>query len=116
MEHSGTYFTLKRAARVLGVREQTLKTWERRGVIRLVHLPGSRYRQVAEEEVGRLQDQMSARTPTADAALMPPHTDEQSLVLAEELVQLVLEDLQSAEAEGSLDEAMAERRGRAWLG
>lgn len=39
MTQQATFLTLKRAAQVLGVHEQTLRSWERRGLIRLRACP-----------------------------------------------------------------------------
>jgi excisionase family DNA binding protein len=55
--------TIKQAAQMLGVHQQTIRNWERRGLIRLVHLPGSGYRRVLRTEVERLLAQMN---PPAD--------------------------------------------------
>jgi len=52
--------TMKEAARMLGVHQQTIRGWERRGLIRLVRLPGSGYRRVPRVEVERLVSQMTA--------------------------------------------------------
>ena len=52
--------TMKEAARILGVHQQTIRGWERRGLIRLVRLPGSGYRRVPRVEVERLVSQMTA--------------------------------------------------------
>ena len=54
MEGKANYLTLKEAAEQLGVHPNTLRNWERRGVIRLERLPGSRYRRVPVYEVRRL--------------------------------------------------------------
>ena len=54
MEGKANYLTLKEAAEQLGVHPNTLRNWERRGVIRLERLPGSRYRRVPVYEVQRV--------------------------------------------------------------
>jgi excisionase family DNA binding protein len=54
--------TMKEAARMLGVHQQTIRSWEKRGLIRLVRLPGSGYRRVPRAEIERLLPQMSAFT------------------------------------------------------
>ena len=46
MVEAPVYVALKRAAEALGVHEQTLRNWEKRGVIRMIRLPGSGYRRV----------------------------------------------------------------------
>ena len=55
MEDKGSYLTLKEASERLGVHPNTLRNWERRGVIRLERLPGSRYRRVPVYEVQRVE-------------------------------------------------------------
>lgn len=116
MEQATGYFTLKHAAQVLGVRQQTLKTLERRGVIRLTRAEGGRRYHVSEEEIGRLQEKLNTRLPATNSVLVPPRSDEESLSLAEELARLVMEEIEGQDPEISLDEAMAAQRGRTWLG
>jgi excisionase family DNA binding protein len=60
MGEASVHLTLKRAAQELGVHEQTLRAWEKRGLIRMVRLPGSRYRRVPVEEVERLKREMTS--------------------------------------------------------
>lgn len=45
------------AAKELGVSDQTLRTWERKGLIKAVRLP-SGYRRYTLEEIERLKRQM----------------------------------------------------------
>ncbi len=63
MEGKGNYLTLKEAAKHFGVHPNTLRNWDRRGVIRLEQLPGSRYRRVSESEVERLTSTMETGLP-----------------------------------------------------
>lgn len=112
MPQPTTYLTLKRAAHLLGVHEQTLRSWERQGLIRMARLPKSGYRRVPAAEVERLQVAMMATPPPV--RLHPPRTDAESLRQAEALAELVRADLAELEAERSLDEFMAGRRGRTW--
>ena len=62
MSGTQTYVTLKRAAQALGVHEQTLRSWEKRGLISMVRLPGSGYRRVPVKEIERLERDGSAGT------------------------------------------------------
>ena len=68
MEGNQKYLTLKEASQQLGVHPNTLRNWERRGVIHLARLPGSRYRPVPPAEVERLAAEMYAGLPEASSA------------------------------------------------
>lgn len=114
MQQPATYLTLKRAAQLLGVHEQTLRSWERQGLMRMAHLPKSGYRRVPATEVERLQAAMLAGPPAPAARLVPPQTDVESVRQAEALAEAVRAELSGLEAESSLDEFMAGRRGRTW--
>jgi excisionase family DNA binding protein len=109
-----TYLTLKHAARRLGVHEQTLRSWEKRGLIQLVRLPGSGYRRVPVKEVERLQDEMASPQPGSDVRIVPPHRDPESLAKAQVLADTVRAELADLESTTTLDEFMTSRRGRAW--
>ena len=108
------YITLKRAAQKLGVHEQTLRSWERRGLIRLVRLPGSGYRRVPIGEVERLQEEMATPPPRDGVRLVPPHRDPASRAEALVLDEAVRAELADLESTTTLDEYMATRRGRTW--
>ena len=70
MEGKANYLTLKEAAEQLGVHPNTLRNWERRGVIRLERLPGSRYRRVPVYEVQRVSYELQViGQPTLEAVL-----------------------------------------------
>lgn len=45
-------------ARLLGVHENTVRNWERNGVLRAVRLPGSGYRRFALGDIERMRDEM----------------------------------------------------------
>ncbi len=45
------------AAKELGVSDQTLRTWEKKGLIKAVRLP-SGYRRYTEEEIDRMKREM----------------------------------------------------------
>ncbi|MBK8049958.1 MAG: helix-turn-helix domain-containing protein [Anaerolineales bacterium] len=115
MSGSETPMTLKGAARKLGVHEQTLRSWERRGLIRMIRLPGSHYRRVPVDEVERLLQEMAIQ-PAKTAPLMEmPDQSAEALELAHQLFAEVRAELASLGRESTLDEYMARRRGRQWL-
>jgi DNA-binding transcriptional MerR regulator len=114
MAETQSYVTLKRAAQALGVHEQTLRSWEKRGLIHLIRLPGSGYRRVPVEEIERLQHEMAARTADEAVRIDPPRRDANSLARARALANTVCAELSHLESETTLDEFMASRRGRAW--
>jgi len=108
--------TLKEAARILGVHENTLRSWEQRGLIRLIRLPGSRYRRVPVAEVERLAAQMRADLlRVAGVRLDPPPTDADLLAQGQALALVVKEELAGTEWPESLEETMQMLRGRSWL-
>ena len=114
MNYAST-LTLKEAARILGVHENTLRNWERRGLIRLIRLPGSRYQRVPVAEVERLIAQMSGATLHADKVrLDPPPTDAKLLAQGRALAEVVKEELAHAQWPETLEEAMQRLRGRIW--
>lgn len=109
------YITLKRAAQRLGVHEQTLRSWERRGLIRMARLPQSGYRRVPEEEVLRLQKAMVAPKTGRRVRIEVPSQNAESLTEANRLAELVRAELVQWESQTSFDELMQMRRGRQWL-
>ncbi len=58
--------SIKQAAEALGIHEQTLRAWERKGIIKAMRLPGSRYRRFDDAEIERIKAVMAA-----DAYLRP---------------------------------------------
>ena len=98
-----SYLTLKRAAQVLGVHEQTLRSWERKGLIRMAHLPKSGYRRVPVEEVERLRDVMLVGAEPTGVRFVAPNRDEAALT-----------ELAGYDSTSTFDEFMAARRGRIW--
>jgi excisionase family DNA binding protein len=113
MDEMTSYLTLKRAARRLGVHEQTLRTWERHGLIRMVRLPGSGHRRVPVAEIERLQGAMSA-TPTNSVRLVPPRQDPDSMTQARALAEVIRAELAYLDTTTNLDEFMLDSRGRTW--
>ena len=72
MEGKANYLTLKEAAEQLGVHPNTLRNWERRGVIRLERLPGSRYRRVPVYEVQRVERELTQPAPPVGEQAFSP--------------------------------------------
>lgn len=108
------YVTLKRAAQQLGVHEQTLRGWERRGLIRMARLPQSGYRRVPQEEVDRLQKAMLTKERTPRVRIAPPAREPEALAKAERLAEAVRAELSQLENATSFDDWMQMRRGRQW--
>jgi len=92
------HLTLKRAAQELGVHEQTLRSWEKRGLIRMIRLPGSRYRRVPVEEVERLKREMTAPATTTGVEMQPPARDAASAEQARGQAAVIEAELADLEA------------------
>lgn len=114
MPEAMAYLTLKRASRQLGVHEQTLRSWEKRGLIRMVRLPGSGYRRVPVAEVERLRDEMESAKTGLRVRLEPPRRDAEALARAVALAEAVRNELAGLEEVTTFDDLLATRRGRTW--
>ena len=114
MAEAPSYVTLKRAAQELGVHVQTLRNWEKSGVIRMVRLPGSGYRRVPVDEIERLQDEMARSQQGVGVRIIPPPEDDETWAEARELAEAVCAELAGLETETTLDEYLESRRGRTW--
>ncbi len=114
MQQSANYVTLKQAAKQLGVHEQTLRSWERKGLIHLARLPQSGYRRVPVAEVQRLQTAMHTPTST-NVRLEPPQREVAAIEKATALAAQVRAELADLDATITFDDFMQERRGRTWL-
>ena len=114
MQEIKKHLTLKHAAQQLGVHEQTLRSWEKRGLIRMHRLPGSNYRRVPISEIERLQRAMVAPPSPKGVRTMPPQRDSESRRQAQALAQSVQAELLPLEAVTTLDHFMAGSRGREW--
>jgi DNA mismatch repair protein MutH len=57
---------------------------------------------------------MAAQNPRANVRMVPPKEDAESLAQAQALADAVCAELADLEAETTLDEFMAQRRGRTW--
>ena len=115
MPETITHLTLKRAAERSGVHEQTLRSWEKRGLIRMIKLPGSGYRRVPVTEIERLETTMNSSQSIADVRFVSPRRDQAALIQAQELAETVYAQLANLETTTDLDEFMSEDRGRTWL-
>jgi MerR family transcriptional regulator, copper efflux regulator len=142
MEGKANYLTLKEAAEQLGVHPNTLRNWERRGVIRLDRLPGSRYRRVPVYEVQRVERELTQPAPPVGEQafspddwhvridwpagrwtrsgdvliLLPPPDDPDLQARAEKMALEIQAELATVEPQGTLEEAMRELRGPLWSG
>lgn len=111
------YLTLKKAAQQLGVHEQTLRSWERRGLIRMARLPQSGYHCLLQpaDEVRRLQKAMMADKTSARLRIEAPSQSAEALAEGRRLAGLVRSELVLLENAMTFDELMQARRGRQWL-
>jgi len=115
VESRAGMLNLKEAARILGVHENTLRNWEQQGFIRLIRLPGSRYRRVPVTEVERLVTRMRGDLlHVTGVRLDPPPTDAALLAQGQTLALTVKEELAGTEWPESLEETMQKLRGRSW--
>ena len=104
--------TLKRAAELLGVHEQTLRSWEHNGIIRMVRLPGSGYRRVPVAEVTRLQHEMQAVKTQSAVWIEQPDESPEAIKRGEAMAAAIRAELAQLEEETTFDEYLANRRGR----
>ena len=109
------YLTLKEASQTLSVHEQTIRNWGRRGLIRLVRLPGSGHRRVPGEEVRRLLTQMLQReSAVTTVRLEPPSGDAELAARGRSLAAEIQQQLDTAALAATLEELMESLRGRPW--
>ena len=115
MPEQGTVLTLKEASKRLGVHPNTLRNWERQGVIRLIRLPGSRYRRVPVSEVQRLTAQMHGQQAgTGNVRLEPPSDDPSVIAEGQALARAIQSELAALDPTQTLEETMQALRGRSW--
>jgi excisionase family DNA binding protein len=115
MPEQGTALTLKEASKRLGVHPNTLRNWEQQGVIRLIRLPGSRYRRVPVSEVQRLVAQMhSQQAGTGNVRLEPPSDDPAVIAKGQALARAIQSELAALAQTQTLEETMQALRGRSW--
>jgi excisionase family DNA binding protein len=60
------HLNVRETARRLGVHENTVRNWERRGLLPAIRLPGSGYRRFRFEDVERLRLEMFTQLVPAD--------------------------------------------------
>jgi excisionase family DNA binding protein len=63
---TATQLNVRETARRLGVHENTVRNWEKRGLLRAIRLPGSGYRRFRLEDVERLRQEMLTQLAPAD--------------------------------------------------
>ena len=112
MPEQVTALTLKEASKRLGVHPNTLRNWERRGVVRLIRLPGSRYRRVPVSEVQRLAAQMHGQQ--ASVRLETPSDDPAMIAEGQALARTIQSELATLNQTQTLEETMQALRGRSW--
>lgn len=52
------FLNVRRAARELGVHENTIRNWEEKGILHGIRLPGSGFRRFPKEEIERMRREM----------------------------------------------------------
>lgn len=52
------FLNVRQASQALGVHENTIRNWERQGVLHGIRLPGSGFRRFPREEVERMRREM----------------------------------------------------------
>jgi excisionase family DNA binding protein len=57
---------VRSTARRLGVHENTVRNWQKRGLIRAMRLPGSGYRRFSADDVERMRREMLSELAPAD--------------------------------------------------
>ena len=115
MADQGTALTLREASKRLGVHPNTLRNWERRGVVRLIRLPGSRYRRVPVSEVQRLAAQMHGQQAVTGRVRLQPPSDDPALVAeGQALARTVKSELAALDQTQTLEATMQVLRGRSW--
>lgn len=73
---TATILSVRETAQRLGVHENTVRNWEKRGLIRAMRLPGSGFRRFEVEEVERLRKEMLEQLAPADTGpVVEPRQD-----------------------------------------
>ncbi len=115
MQTQSPLLTLKQASRILGVHENTLRNWERRGILRMTRLPHSRYRRVPREEVQRLAQELNLieNDGASGVWLQTPSNDPKRVAEGKELADVIRAELaQKDNQEETLESVMQKLRGR----
>ena len=59
MKERGTQMlNVRETAEALGVHENTIRNWERKGILKAIRLPGSNFRRFPREDVERMRAEM----------------------------------------------------------
>lgn len=61
-----TLINVREAAARLGVHENTIRSWEQKGILRAIHLPVSNYRRFEVSEIERMAREMRSHLAPAD--------------------------------------------------
>lgn len=68
-----TLLSVRETARLLGVHENTVRNWEKRGVLRAARLPGSDYRRFDRGEIeGMRSEMLSKLAPASEGPTIKP--------------------------------------------
>jgi excisionase family DNA binding protein len=111
----GRYLGVREAAKELGVHEQTVRAWERGGIIQAIRLPGSNYRRIPVEEVRRIQEEMRVsmnKRLEQRVKMERPSASVSTKAAARASLEKIKSYLRSLDMKGSVDEVMTEIRGR----
>jgi excisionase family DNA binding protein len=63
---TATMLSVRETARRLSVHENTVRNWQKRGLLRAMRLPGSGFRRFSIEDVERLRQEMLTQLAPAD--------------------------------------------------
>lgn len=75
------FLNVRQTAKALGVHENTVRNWEKGGLIHAVRLPGSGFRRFDAAEIGRLRDEMfSQLAPPDEGPVLGATVDEGRIV------------------------------------
>lgn len=53
-----SYLSVRETARLLGVHENTVRNWHKRGILKAIRLPGSGYRRFSRSQIERMRREM----------------------------------------------------------
>lgn len=67
--NTDTLITVREAARRLGVHENTIRNWQRRGIIGRQFILPSGIRRFSAEDIDRMRDEMWSQFPSPDGTL-----------------------------------------------
>ena len=104
--------TVREAARRIGVHEHTIRNWEKRGLIRLVHLPGSNVRRAPVEEVERIVNDMQTARPKMGVRIVKPDLSPERRKAAKEAASRIKEAIAASYQGPGLEADVATLRGR----